>query len=273
MDDKDQPADPQPSRPGAQPAAQPLSAIARITPERAQFRALLLANPNYFGNLKFSPFPAVLNIQSNTTYEEIGCAGFQPQFNIDPKTLLVLGDIVQELQVKVPPQLVTALVIGAVVMQACTLATSIYMHRGLSHSAVRYHPFAEVPLRAILWLTTGMRPRQWAAVHRRHHAQLDTTDDPHSPAILGVWRVQLTNMFLYQRAIRNRAQMERYSRDLAPDRWDRILFDHRRAGLDEKRRAICDAAWKMCCPAPGRAPGRRSPRQPATSALSRGRSR
>lgn len=49
--------------------------------ERAQFRALILANPNYFGNLKVSPFTPVLNIQANTAYEEIGCVGFQPQFN------------------------------------------------------------------------------------------------------------------------------------------------------------------------------------------------
>ena len=49
--------------------------------QRAQFRALLMANPNYFGNLKVSPFQPVLNIQSNTTYEELGCVGFQPQFD------------------------------------------------------------------------------------------------------------------------------------------------------------------------------------------------
>ena len=49
--------------------------------ERAQFRALILANPNHFGNLKESPFKAVLNIQGDTFYEDIGCVGFQPQFN------------------------------------------------------------------------------------------------------------------------------------------------------------------------------------------------
>lgn len=49
--------------------------------ERAQFKTLLLSNPNYFGNLKVSSFESVVNIQSNTTYEEIGCVGFQPQFN------------------------------------------------------------------------------------------------------------------------------------------------------------------------------------------------
>jgi hypothetical protein len=48
---------------------------------RTQFRGLILANPNYFGNLKDSPFKPVFPIQLNTFYEEIGCVGFQPQFN------------------------------------------------------------------------------------------------------------------------------------------------------------------------------------------------
>ncbi len=51
------------------------------TRERGQFRALLASNPNYFGNLKASRFKPVLSIQSDTVYEEIGCVGFQPQFD------------------------------------------------------------------------------------------------------------------------------------------------------------------------------------------------
>ena len=50
--------------------------------ERRQFRALSVANPNYFGNLKASPFPPVLAIHANTTYEEIKCVGSHlPQSN------------------------------------------------------------------------------------------------------------------------------------------------------------------------------------------------
>ncbi len=49
--------------------------------ERQQFRALILANPNYFGNLKESTFQPVTTIRGSTFYEEIGCVGFQPQFN------------------------------------------------------------------------------------------------------------------------------------------------------------------------------------------------
>ena len=62
-------------------ASKEVDVAQKFTRERAQFRALILANPNYFGNLKESPFKAVLNIQGNTFYEEIGCVGFQPQLN------------------------------------------------------------------------------------------------------------------------------------------------------------------------------------------------
>ncbi|HEY3136051.1 MAG TPA: hypothetical protein VGL29_08485 [Blastocatellia bacterium] len=54
----------------------------RFDRERAQFRALILENPNYFGNLKKSKFKPELNIQLNTTFEEIGCVGFQPQASL-----------------------------------------------------------------------------------------------------------------------------------------------------------------------------------------------
>lgn len=58
-----------------------LSRQENVPNERAKFRALVLANPNYFGNIEGSQFPPVLNIQLNQFYEEIGCVGFQPQFN------------------------------------------------------------------------------------------------------------------------------------------------------------------------------------------------
>ncbi len=54
----------------------------RMERARGQFRALLLTNPNYFGNLKESPFTPVLPIQSNTTYEEIGGSSHEPQFGV-----------------------------------------------------------------------------------------------------------------------------------------------------------------------------------------------
>lgn len=52
-----------------------------IEKERSQFGALLAINPNYFGNAPASKLKAVSKISLNTKYEEIGCVGFQPQFN------------------------------------------------------------------------------------------------------------------------------------------------------------------------------------------------
>lgn len=55
--------------------------ISRLAPElaRQNFHALLLANPNYFGNLTDTSCHPVLNIQGDTTYESIGCVGYNPQ--------------------------------------------------------------------------------------------------------------------------------------------------------------------------------------------------
>ncbi len=51
----------------------------QVEPERLQFRALILKNPNYFGNIK-APFEPVKIIASNTSYEELKCVGYNPQF-------------------------------------------------------------------------------------------------------------------------------------------------------------------------------------------------
>lgn len=47
--------------------------------ERATFKALLLSNPNYFGNLVDVPFKPVVPVCCNTHYEELACVGYQPQ--------------------------------------------------------------------------------------------------------------------------------------------------------------------------------------------------
>ena len=50
--------------------------------ERSHFRSLLLSNPNYFGNVKQSSFAAVFPKSGDTTFEQLGCVGFQPQENM-----------------------------------------------------------------------------------------------------------------------------------------------------------------------------------------------
>ncbi len=126
---------------------------------------------------------------------------------------------------------VVGLVVGLVVTQVAILATSVYLHRGLAHRGLVVHPVLAFSVRILLWMTTGMRPREWAAVHRRHHAATDTPLDPHSPAVVGFWRVQLANAALYRRVARDGTTTEKYARDLPPDRFDRWFFDHAFLGL------------------------------------------
>lgn len=107
----------------------------------------------------------------------------------------------------------------------------MYLHRGLSHSALTVKPWLGGVFKTVLWLTTGLRERQWVAVHRKHHAFTDEPEDPHSPAQLGWVRVQLTNVALYRKVARDDANTKKYARDLPQTRADRILFDHALVGL------------------------------------------
>ena len=127
--------------------------------------------------------------------------------------------------------LVIALVLGFFLAQFATLVTSLYLHRTLSHRAMTLHPIATFALRFLQWITTGVRPRQWVAVHRKHHAFTDVDGDPHSPVLLGWVRVQLGNVGLYRKVANDREQVARYARDLPPDAWDRWLFDRAWLGL------------------------------------------
>ena len=67
-------------------------------------------------------------------------------------------------------QIITPLLVGFAVTQVSTLTTSAYLHRSLAHKAVQFRPGLALFLRFFLWLTTGVKAREWAAVHRKHHA-------------------------------------------------------------------------------------------------------
>ncbi|GIR42150.1 MAG: hypothetical protein CM15mP53_00660 [Ectothiorhodospiraceae bacterium] len=64
------------------------------------------------------------------------------------------------------------------------VAITLYLHRGVCHSAIDIHPLLSHFFRFWLWLTTSMRTADWVAIHRKHHAKVETEHDPHSPAFL-----------------------------------------------------------------------------------------
>ncbi|MFT5391996.1 MAG: stearoyl-CoA desaturase (delta-9 desaturase), partial [Gammaproteobacteria bacterium] len=49
-----------------------------------------------------------------------------------------------------------------------------------------------------LWLTTGMNTKEWTSIHRKHHAAVETPEDPHSPAVLGLHKVFWEGVELYR---------------------------------------------------------------------------
>ncbi|MHB1444053.1 MAG: fatty acid desaturase [Acidimicrobiales bacterium] len=124
-----------------------------------------------------------------------------------------------------------AVLVGLAICQLANLVTTVFLHRALSHRALTLSPGLIFAFRVVTWLSTGIRPRQWVAVHRKHHAFTDVEGDPHSPVILGYAKVQLGNVGLYRKAAKDETMVARYARDLPADRWDRVLFDHALIGL------------------------------------------
>ncbi|HUZ20189.1 MAG TPA: fatty acid desaturase [Acidimicrobiales bacterium] len=129
------------------------------------------------------------------------------------------------------PEALLAVLVGLAVCQIGIVCTTVFLHRTVAHRAVTMSAGVRFVFRFLIWITTGIRPRQWAAVHRRHHAFTDVEGDPHSPLLLGFWKVQLANAALYRRCARDGETVDRYAKDLPPDRWDRALFDHAFVGL------------------------------------------
>ena len=121
--------------------------------------------------------------------------------------------------------------VAIVLTQVAVIATSIYLHRALAHRSLHLHPIADLGFRIALWLTTGQSRQQWVAVHRKHHTFTDRPGDPHSPLLLGFWRVQLFNVAYYVREARNAKTLEAFAPDLRPDRLDRLFFSRGVLGL------------------------------------------
>ncbi|MDP1612592.1 MAG: fatty acid desaturase [Sulfuritalea sp.] len=101
---------------------------------------------------------------------------------------------------------------------------TIFLHRHQAHRALELGPLPSHFFRLWLWLTTGMVTKEWAAIHRKHHAKCETAADPHSPRVLGLNRVLWTGVFLYVKESRNPDTMERYGHG-TPDDWlERKLY-------------------------------------------------
>lgn len=118
---------------------------------------------------------------------------------------------------------------GYVLVTLClthvTIASvTIFLHRHQAHRALDLSPLPSHFFRLWLWLTTGMVTREWAAIHRKHHAKCETADDPHSPQVYGINRVLWGGVFLYVKEAWNKETLQRYGHG-TPDDWlERNLY-------------------------------------------------
>ena len=108
--------------------------------------------------------------------------------------------------------------------QLTIFSVTLYLHRSQAHRAVDFHPALAHVFRLWTWLTTAMITREWAAIHRKHHAKCETEEDPHSPQFKGISTVMWRGVELYRNARAQRDDIERYGKG-CPDDWiERKLY-------------------------------------------------
>jgi stearoyl-CoA desaturase (delta-9 desaturase) len=110
------------------------------------------------------------------------------------------------------------LVYTLIVTHITIAAVTIYLHRCQAHRALELHPVISHFFRFWLWITTGMITKEWAAIHRKHHAKCETEEDPHSPQTRGIRKVLLEGAELYRAETYNAETMTRYGHG-TPDDW------------------------------------------------------
>jgi stearoyl-CoA desaturase (delta-9 desaturase) len=117
------------------------------------------------------------------------------------------------------------IVLFALAMTHITMiSVTVYLHRHQAHRALDLHPIASHFFRLWLWLTTGQVTKEWAAIHRKHHAKCEQAEDPHSPHVHGIKTVLTRGAELYRAESKNKDTLARFGHG-TPDDWiERNLY-------------------------------------------------
>ena len=118
----------------------------------------------------------------------------------------------------------TALWVSLFFTHITIASVTIYLHRHQAHRSIDLHPAPAHFFRFWLWLTTAMQTRQWAAIHRKHHAKCETHEDPHSPQTRGIKTVFWTGAELYALEALNDETMEKYGHGTPNDWLERNVY-------------------------------------------------
>ena len=110
------------------------------------------------------------------------------------------------------------LVVALALTHITIASVTIFLHRAQAHRALDLHPAVSHFFRFWLWLTTGMVTKEWVAIHRKHHAKVETADDPHSPQTRGIETVFWQGTELYRAESKNQETLDKYGHG-TPDDW------------------------------------------------------
>ena len=104
------------------------------------------------------------------------------------------------------------------------VSVTVFLHRHQAHRALDLHPIASHFFRFWLWLTTGQVTKEWASIHRKHHAKCEQSDDPHSPHVYGIKTVLLQGYELYRAEAVKPETLARYGHGTPSDWLERNLY-------------------------------------------------
>jgi stearoyl-CoA desaturase (delta-9 desaturase) len=111
-----------------------------------------------------------------------------------------------------------------IVTQITIQMVTIYLHRTVAHVSLYLHPIVAHFFRFWNWLATGMTTKEWAAIHRKHHAKVDTKEDPHSPITKGKLRITLVGVLEYVKESYNSETIEKHGHNTPNDWIERNLY-------------------------------------------------
>lgn len=124
------------------------------------------------------------------------------------------------------------LLVALVLTHITIVSVTLYLHRCQAHRALELHPLVSHFFRFWLWLTTGMVTKEWAAIHRKHHAKCEQEGDPHSPQIFGIKKVFWEGAELYRAEANNADTVQRFGHG-TPNDWveHNVYTRHSRWGI------------------------------------------
>lgn len=118
-----------------------------------------------------------------------------------------------------------------IMVQISMMAVTLYLHRDQAHRSLDLHPALRHFFRYWIWMTSGMRTREWVAVHRKHHAMCERDGDPHSPVVFGLRKVLGQGAELYRIETDNPETLDKYGRGCPDDWMERNVYRYTFAGI------------------------------------------